>query len=275
MQSLLEDLLGIPVPGRNVENPAQFPEFSFLKIPDTAPDQAQCCEDFQNYEIPGKMKEYPQLDTVVSFVSIAMTAPGTTTAVTTADAVTSRTVRAAQSGDREACEELARSYQKSAFLFALQLTGQRDDALELAQEAMLRFFRTLGRFDADRPVRPWLLRIVRNLVRDRGRRLRVRRTVALQYDPEAMAIDPPDPSPNPEQRAAQTELQQLLWQAMAELPPHYREVVALRDYMDLSYREIATALKIPTGTVMSRLHRARTLLRDSVSKLLAREVRDD
>jgi RNA polymerase sigma-70 factor (ECF subfamily) len=52
-------------------------------------------------------------------------------------------------------------------------------------------------------------------------------------------------------------------------------VVALRDYMDLSYREIATALKIPTGTVMSRLHRARTLLRDSVSELLAKEASDD
>jgi RNA polymerase sigma-70 factor (ECF subfamily) len=201
-----------------------------------------------------------------------MTAPRTTTAVAAADAGTARIVRAAQRGDAEACEQLARSYQKPAYLFALQLTGHRDDALEVAQEAMLKFFRTLRRFDANRPVRPWLLRIVRNLVRDRGRRMRIRRTVPLQRDPEAVVIDPPDPSPSPEQTAARHELQQLLWQAMAELPPHYREVVALRDYMDLSYREIATALKIPTGTVMSRLHRARTLLRDSVSRYMSREA---
>jgi len=89
-----------------------------------------------------------------------------------------------------------------------------------------------------------------------------------------VVIDPPDQSPNPEQRATQHELQQLLWQAMTKLPPRYREVVALRDYMDLSYREIALALKIPTGTVMSRLHRARTLLRDAVSRLMSGEARD-
>ena len=201
-----------------------------------------------------------------------MTAPRTTTAV--ADAGSARIVRAAQRGDAQACDELARSHQKSAFLFALQLTGHRDDAMEIAQEAMLKFFRTLGRFDANRPVRPWLMRIVRNLVYDRGRRTRVRRSIPLQNDPEAVVIDPPDPSPNPEQRAAQHELQHMLWQAMSELPSHYREVVALRDYMDLSYREIALALKIPTGTVMSRLHRARTLLRDAVSRLTSGKARD-
>jgi RNA polymerase sigma-70 factor (ECF subfamily) len=201
-----------------------------------------------------------------------MTAPRTTTAV--ADAGSARIVRAAQRGDAQACDDLARSHQKSAFIFALQLTGNREDALDIAQEAMLRFFRTLGRFDAKRPVRPWLMRIVRNLVHDRGRRMRIRRTVPLQYEPDAVVIDPPDQSPNPEQRATQHELQQLLWQAMTKLPPHYREVVALRDYMDLSYREIALTLKIPTGTVMSRLHRARTLLRDAVSRLMSREVRD-
>jgi RNA polymerase sigma-70 factor (ECF subfamily) len=62
---------------------------------------------------------------------------------------------------------------------------------------------------------------------------------------------------------------------MAQLPPRYREVVALRDYLDLSYAEIAVALKIPTGTVMSRLHRGRTLLRDLVRRTIYGEARDD
>lgn len=185
------------------------------------------------------------------------------------------TVRAAQRGDIDAREKLARSCQRSAYLFALQLTGHPDDALDLAQEAMLRFFRTLGRFDADRPVRPWLLRIVRNLVRDRARRLRVRRTEPLQPHPDALQLDPADPSPNPEQRATLSDLQRLLWSAVRTLPPRYREIVALRDYLGLSYSELSVALKIPTGTVMSRLHRARAKLREIVKENVRREARDE
>ena len=185
------------------------------------------------------------------------------------------TVRSAQRGNVDACEQLAREYQRTAFLFALQLTGNPDDALDVAQEAMLRFFRTLGRFDADRPVRPWLLRIVRNLVRDRARRLRVRRQEPLQPNPEVLVPDPPDPSPNPEDRAAKAELQVLLWQAVRRLPPRYREIVSLRDYLGLSYSEISTALRIPTGTVMSRLHRARSMLREEVRRSMRGEAHHD
>jgi RNA polymerase sigma-70 factor (ECF subfamily) len=84
-----------------------------------------------------------------------------------------------------------------------------------------------------------------------------------------------DPNPNPEQRAATAELQRLLWLEVTRLPSRYREVVALRDYMDLSYAEIAVALKIPTGTVMSRLHRARAMLRTSLRRDATGEARDD
>lgn len=185
------------------------------------------------------------------------------------------TVRSAQGGDLDACERLARTYQRAAYLFALHLTGNPDDALDLAQEAMLRFFRTLGRFDADRPIRPWLLRIVRNLVRDRARRQRVRRLVPLQPDPEVLVADPPDPSPSPEERASKTELQRLLWRAVRRLPQRFREIVSLRDYMGLSYSEIAMALNIPTGTVMSRLHRARTMLREEVRRSTREEEQHD
>jgi RNA polymerase sigma-70 factor (ECF subfamily) len=185
------------------------------------------------------------------------------------------TVRSAQSGDIDARELLALTYQRTAYLFALQLTGHPDDALDVAQEAMLRFFRTLGRFDADRPVRPWLLRIVRNLVRDRARRLRVRRHEPLQPNPDVLVADPPDPSPSPEDRATKAELQSLLWHAVRNLPPQFREIVSLRDYLGLSYSEIAVALGIPTGTVMSRLHRARSMLRDEVRRSTGEEAQHD
>ena len=91
-----------------------------------------------------------------------------------------QTVILAQQGEADALDELARSCRQQAYVFALQLIGHPDDALDVAQDAMVRFFRSLGRFDPSRPVRPWLLRIVRNLVRDRARRLRIRRTESLE-----------------------------------------------------------------------------------------------
>jgi RNA polymerase sigma-70 factor (ECF subfamily) len=178
-----------------------------------------------------------------------------------------QTVILAQRGEVEALEELARNCRQQAYVFALQLIGHPDDALDVAQDAMVRFFRSLGRFDPSRPVRPWLLRIVRNLVRDRARRLRVRRIESLEpADEDALRFEPRDDAPDPEALATRRELQALVWKCLQELHPRYREVLVLRDYQDLSYADIATTLRIPRGTVMSRLHRARRLLQEEVRK---------
>jgi RNA polymerase sigma-70 factor (ECF subfamily) len=177
-----------------------------------------------------------------------------------------QTVILAQQGEAEALDTLARSCRQQAYVFALQLIGHPDDALDVAQDAMVRFFRSLGRFDPSRPVRPWLLRIVRNLVRDRARRLRVRRTESLEPDDGALRFEPRDDAPDPETVASRRELQALVWRCLQTLQPRYREVLVLRDYQDLSYADIATTLKIPRGTVMSRLHRARRLLQQEVRK---------
>ncbi len=175
-----------------------------------------------------------------------------------------QTVILAQRGEETALDELARSCRQQAYVFALQLTGNPDDALDVAQDAMLRFFRSLGRFDPSRPVRPWLLRIVRNLIRDRGRRLRVRKTESLEPEDGVLRFEPRDPNPDPEAMAARRQLQTILWDCLQQLPDEFREVIVLRDYQDLAYAEIAEALKIPRGTVMSRLHRARRRLRELV-----------
>ncbi len=177
-----------------------------------------------------------------------------------------QTVILAQNGDVDALDELARSCRQQAYIFALQLIGHPDDALDVAQDAMVRFFRSLGRFDASRPVRPWLLRIVRNLVRDRARRLRVRKTESLEPADDALRFEPRDTAPDPEAQASRRELQALVWQCLQRIHPRYREVLVLRDYQDLSYAEIAKTLKIPRGTVMSRLHRARRLLQEEVRR---------
>lgn len=170
-------------------------------------------------------------------------------------------VASAQSGERAALDELARRHRRSAYLLALQLTGNPDDAMDLSQEAMLRFFHTLERVDPTRPVRPWLLRIVRNLVTDHWRRARVRRAESLDAPGADVSLQIRDPEADPARDARRSELRRRLWRELSGLAPALREILVLRDYHDLAYREIADVLKIPQGTVMSRLHRARRELR--------------
>ncbi len=172
----------------------------------------------------------------------------------------------ARDGDGEARERLARDCQRVAYRFALQLTGSREDALDVAQDALLKVFGALGRFRADEPVAPWLHRIVRNLVRDRQRRRRVRRAEALTPFDGALLLEPVDPAPDPEAQACRLELQRLVWSCLGELDDHQREIVVLRDYQGLAYDEIAAVLRIPRGTVMSRLHRARQRLAERVRR---------
>jgi RNA polymerase sigma-70 factor (ECF subfamily) len=178
-------------------------------------------------------------------------------------------VELAQRGEAEARERLARRCRRSAYLLALHLLGDPDRARDVAQEAMVRFFRSLGRLDSSRPVRPWLFRVVRNQVNDLWRRGRMRRTEALDGRAGDLAGELKDPSGDPEESAQRHELRRRLWQALAALPTAKREIMVLRDYHDLSYAEIAAVLRIPVGTVMSRLHAARKALREALGSEFA------
>lgn len=166
----------------------------------------------------------------------------------------------AKSGVAEAREELARRYREPAYLLGLQLTGNREDALDVAQDALMRFFATLDRFQEERPVRPYLLRIVRNRAMDLWRRRRIRRAESL--DAGELPRQIADDRPGPEESTRRDELRRRVWRGVAELAPAKREILVLRDYHDLSYAEIAKVLGIPIGTVMSRLHAARKALRE-------------
>lgn len=171
----------------------------------------------------------------------------------------SEVVSLAKAGDQAACEALAIRCRRPAYLLALQLLGNPDDALDVAQDSLVRFFTTLGRFDGQRPVLPWLLTIVRNRARDLQRRHRVRRAESLDSVVESPRLT--DHRRNPELETYQRELQRKIWQGLGRLDPARREILVLRDFQDLSYAEIAEILNIPVGTVMSRLHRARRELR--------------
>jgi RNA polymerase sigma-70 factor, ECF subfamily len=168
----------------------------------------------------------------------------------------------ARGGDGDAWNELAQRYRRPAYLLALQLLGNPEDALDVAQDALLRFFTRIHRFQAGRPVKPWLLAIVRNRARDLLRRRKVRRAEPLPEDSPTYRPELVEPGTSPEEDYARHELRRKLWQALAAMPAAQKEILVLRDYQDLSYSEIAAVLAIPIGTVMSRLHRARASLRN-------------
>lgn len=175
-------------------------------------------------------------------------------------------VREARRGRDEALDALARRLRQPAYTLALQLLRDPDDALDVAQDALLRFFSHLHRVDADRSPRPWLFAIVRNRARDVLRRRRVRRSESLDALTEGGRPEPTSTAADPARRALRRDLQRRVWRALGELPEAQREMLVLRDYQDLSYAEIAQVLRMPMGTVMSRLHRARKALKERLER---------
>ena len=166
-----------------------------------------------------------------------------------------------RSGDPAAANELANRFTKPAYLVALQLLGNPEDARDAAQNALMRFFARLDRLEPGRPIRPWLFTIVRNAARDLARRRSVRRSDSLDEAREEFGAQVIDTSADPEADRRRHELRRDIWRALGRLTPKEREILVLRDYQDLSYAEIAAVLSVPVGTVMSRLHRARRSLR--------------
>jgi RNA polymerase sigma-70 factor (ECF subfamily) len=160
----------------------------------------------------------------------------------------------AQAGDDAAWDALVRQHQQAAFRLAYLFLGDAIEAEDVGQEAFVRAYRSLDRFDAARPFRPWLLSIVANLARNRRRSLM--RWVAAWG--RAAQIAPLHAAP-----AHQTETwrAEALWQAVRRLSQQDQEVIYLRYYLELSENETAATLGVPAGTVKSRLHRALTRLR--------------
>ncbi len=163
----------------------------------------------------------------------------------------------ASKGDLNAAGLLAERYRRGLYLLALQLTGSKDDAMDLAQETLFRFFSKLHSYNPSKPLKPFLFRIVRNLSVDLFRKQKTRGWENQILD------EPATGGLNPEDALTLQEKQKKLWQAVNSLKPIYREILIFRDYQDLSYAEIADALGIASGTVMSRLNKARTLLRQA------------
>ncbi len=175
-------------------------------------------------------------------------------------------VGAAQAGDADAVDALVRRHQARIFNFALALTANRADAEDLAQETFVRAFRGLRRFRGESSFRNWLYRIAANAVRTR-RGEQARRAAVWETRVEADAL-PERHLASPDSSVEQTVMyRQALDRALASLPGQMRAALVLRDVEGLEYREIAVALGIPLGTVMSRIFRARRLLRPMLAEL--------
>ena len=159
-------------------------------------------------------------------------------------------------------EDLFHRYWQRGFHFALQTVGNREDAMDLAQEAFLRVHRRWDRKDADRPFAPWFFRILRNLAIDRLRRRAARPESPSQDLPET------DPAPGPEVLAEKSEIKARVWQAISQLPQPQRELLILRDLHGFSYKEIAEIGGASVSTVTSRLHSARENLRRKLGDCL-------
>lgn len=158
---------------------------------------------------------------------------------------------------RQRFETLALPHMDAAYNLARWLSRSPADADDIVQDAMLRAFRAFGQFRGEN-IRPWLLAIVRNCWRNRAVDARRRGHTALPAeDGQALMVEGPDP----ESQALCASEGRRLQAMIAGLPEEFRTVLILREMEDLSYREIAEATGAPIGTVMSRLARARALLK--------------
>jgi RNA polymerase sigma-70 factor, ECF subfamily len=163
-------------------------------------------------------------------------------------------------GDRKAFGALVRRYQRQAYAVAYGFVGNREDALELAQEAFARAYKAMDRFDATLPFYPWLYRILKNTCLNHLKRRRRRGEISLDGMHER-GFDVASGTAGADKHLHHLDLRAQLGAALTALPLEHREILTLRHFQELSYREIAQCLNIPEGTVMSRLHAARKNLR--------------
>ena len=144
-----------------------------------------------------------------------------------------------------------------AHALATQMLGNADDAADAVHDVFAKVLRKPDAYDANNgPLTPWFLRVVRNHCIDLIRRRR-----PGDVDVEKLV----DSAPGPQRSLEIAQRDQQLRHALAKLPDGQRQIVVLRDYMDLSYAEIAAVLEIAQGTVMSRLHRARLALKEELT----------
>jgi len=175
-------------------------------------------------------------------------------------------------GDQAAWESIVRLYRRKIFNVAYKFVGRHDLAEDLTQDVFLKLYKSLDTFDRRANFQTWLISVSRNLCIDHYRAVRKERET-INRD-----VDPADFAPAAQDVRADTQLEQrdrvtLVRRALDKLAPTLRTAVMLRDIQELTYQEIADRLRLPEGTVKSRINRGRTELARQIQRL--REQQDE
>ena len=186
-------------------------------------------------------------------------------------------VRRCVAGDAAAWQEIVQQYNRRIYNICYRFSGSTDDAADLTQDVFIKIYRTLGTYDGTKAAfMTWVTTVTRNLLVDHFRKGKYDRvtdsldaTPGNQEDGLSIADQLEDQRVSPEQRVQSQETQKMVHAALQKLSPELREAVILRDLQDMDYKEIAIVLKVPEGTVKSRINRGRTEL----ARLLQRTYR--
>ncbi len=181
-------------------------------------------------------------------------------------------------GDREAFDQLIDRFSSMAYSLAYRHLGDREEAMDLTQDVFLQVYRKLSSFRGHSSLKTWIHRIVVNMAYNKRKHWRVRkRHLTRSLDAPVAARDGdqdgatlkdlvPDDSTSPAEQTEKLDREQRLQLMLTSLPPLHRSILILRDMQELSYDEIAALLGIPSGTVKSRLSRARNELRQQLKR---------
>ncbi len=181
------------------------------------------------------------------------------------DAEERRLIDRSAAGDHEAFRQLVIRHHRLVINVAFRALGELSLAEDVAQEVFLKVYKALPGYRHEKPFKHWLHRVAANAVTDALRRRRpVVSLDGMEQPPASRESDPLDV-------ATRHDLQRAVRQAIASLPSHYRDTIALQAFGELTYDEIAKTLDIPVGTVMSRLNGAKRLLRERLGDLVRGE----
>jgi RNA polymerase sigma-70 factor (ECF subfamily) len=173
-------------------------------------------------------------------------------------------------GDQYAWDLIVRQYWRKVFNVAYKFVGKHDEAEDLTQDIFLKIFKSLDTFDRRANFQTWLISVSRNLCIDHYRSVRKERET-IDRGVDAAELAPVSAEPGPIAALEHRDRVVLLRQALGALPETLRTAVLLRDIQELSYQEIAEKLRLPEGTVKSRINRGRTELARQIRKLQGKD----
>jgi len=180
-------------------------------------------------------------------------------------------IQRCKQGDIAAFNDLVRRYEKRVFNFAYRMAGNYDDASDVAQEAFIRVFNAINTFRGEANFTTWLYRIVTNVYLDERKKRKSHLHTSLQdfveLEENTVTRQVEDTAPSPESVVERVERDEMLNRAIQELPEYQRIMVVLYHTQGKSYEEIAGIMRLPIGTVKSRLNRARLALKERLEPI--------